>query len=48
VDVLLYQPLSDSDWDWYTSEAGDLAKSFPIKSEDLYAGDFKQWGDESL
>mmetsp|Transcript_14374 Transcript_14374/g.17152 ORF Transcript_14374/g.17152 Transcript_14374/m.17152 type:complete len:219 (-) Transcript_14374:138-794(-) len=41
-------PLSDKDWDWYTSEVADLAQNYPIDSSNLADGEFKTWGDESL
>lgn len=41
-------PLSDSDWDWYTSTSDDIASTYPIDDSLIKAGDFQGWADEDL
>ena len=41
-------PLSDKDWTWYTNEAAELSKSYPIDESDLEEGDFDAWAKGSL
>jgi len=41
-------PLSNSDWDWYTSEAATMYTTFPVADSDIYPGDFQKWASESL
>ena len=40
-------PLSNTDWEWYTREAEDLANSYPVPSDMIKAGSFKDWSLES-
>lgn len=54
-DSVLYEytgrpnlPLSDSDFDWYTTEAAKLAGEYSVSSSDLKAQDFNGWAKESL
>ena len=41
-------PLSKTDWEWYTNEAEDLAKTYPVTSDMIKAGSFKDWSLESI
>lgn len=54
-DSVIYQltgyeslPLSDSNWDFYTSTTASYSKTYPVSEADLHAGDFAEWAAESL
>ena len=40
--------MSDSDWDWYTSEAQSIRDSYPIDDTKVFTSQFQTWADESL
>lgn len=40
--------MSDSDWDWYTTEAASLYTQYPVDSSQVNAGDFNEWAKEGL
>ena len=41
-------PLSDSDFDWYTTEAAKLSSTYEITSSELMAQDFMGWAEQSF
>ena len=41
-------PFNDSDWDWYTATADDLASTYPIDDSQVDNADFQGWANESL
>jgi len=54
-DSVLYEytgrvhlPLSDSDFEWYTTEAAKLDGEYDVPASGLKAGDFKGWAADSM
>ena len=45
---LLYQPLDDEDWAWYTETADQLNTDYPIDQDEIYPGMFEEWAIESF
>lgn len=54
-DSVIYQltgyetlPLSDDSWDFYTNTTTEYSTTYPVEEEQLQAGEFQVWADESL
>ena len=40
-------PLSETDWDWYSTTADTIATNNSISGDNLMEGDFMGWANES-
>ena len=45
---LLYQPLDDEDWAWYTETADQLNTDYPIDQDEIWPGMFEEWAIEGF
>ena len=45
---MFFQPLSDSAFDWYTTEAASLAGEFPTTESAVLEGDYMSWANQSF
>ena len=53
-DSVIYQypgyptmPLSNSDWNWYTTTAGTMATDYPVDSSSIASEQFQTWAQDS-
>jgi len=44
----LLQPLTDTDWTWYTNESAAMNKAYTISSKKIFPGEFMTWAQEGL
>jgi hypothetical protein len=42
------QPLTDTDWTWYTNESAAMNKAYTISSKKIFPGEFMTWAQEGL
>lgn len=40
--------MSDSDWDWYTTEADDMSTTYPVDVDEIYSAEFGEWAVEAF
>lgn len=41
-------PISESNWNWYSSVAAGIGASNPVDEAEVYDGDFQKWADISF